>query len=307
MKKRGSLIIIVAVSKKTTSLAKKITKESSIQTYYTMHLLADKGLTDNCFKGYAYFRWIDDQIDIDIHSPKTRVGFINRQKKIINDSYEGKVIKGLSPEEKIITELISSDTVKNSKLKSFIINFFKIIEFDAYRRGKDITGKKLDWYSVTLGQAVTDCLQHFIGNKAQYPESKDRCKAAIAAHITHMLRDLREDIVNGYVNIPIEYLKKYRLNLDDIYADAFINFVKERVKVARKYFKLGKKYIDTLPVLRCKIAGYWYHARFERILKIIERDNYILREDYSRGRSLDNYANLAWLTVEVSWRHFAKK
>ena len=303
----NSLIIIVNVSKKIASLAKNITKSSSIQTYYTMLLLADKELVDECYKGYAYFRWVDDQIDIDINSLKTRLSFINRQKRIINDSYKGKKISGLSPEERLITELISSDTDKDSKLKSFIINFFKIIEFDAYRKDKDISEKNLDWYSETLGKAVTDCLQYFIGNKVNYPESKDRCKAAIAAHITHMLRDLREDIVNGYVNIPIEYLKKYKLKLDDINADAFVNFIKDRVTLARKYFKLGKKYIDSLPVLRCKIAGYWYHARFERILNIIERDNYILREDYSRGRSLPNFANLAWLTVEVSWRHFVKK
>lgn len=294
------------MSQKITDLAKKITKSSSIQTYYTIILLTDKNLVNDCFKAYAYFRWLDDEIDIELNSKSKRLLFIKRQKRIINDLYKQKKVSELSLEERIIDELIKSDTSKNSKLKSFIINFLKIIEFDADRKARIINQKELDWYSDTLGKAVTDCLQYFIGNQKHYQTSKDQYKAATAAHITHMLRDLNKDVTNGYINLPKEYLTKSKLKPDDNDNPIYQRLIKERVLQARDYFKSGKQYLDKLSVLRCKLAGYWYCFRFEQTLEKIEQDKFRLRKNYSRGRDLLTIARFIWLTILVSWRHYYK-
>ena len=55
------------------------------------------------------------------------------------------------------------------------------------------------------------------------------------------------------------------------------------MNLARQYFCEGKRYLDELEVLRCKIVAYWYCARYEGVLDTIERDSYILRAQCTRN------------------------
>ncbi len=287
----------------TAQLARSITRESSKQSYYTACFLADKDLVDDCLKAYAYFRWADDVVDILSPSRSERLAFIARQKKLIADLYSMRPVNGLSPEEEMIAELIRNDRCENSGLKSFIHNFFAIIEFDAQRKGRTISEEELKWYATRLGIAVTDAIQYFVCNEHAYPDAENRYHAATAAHITHMLRDMRADIAEGYINVPLEYIDEHDLDPEDVGNAAFRAWVRNRVELARDYFSNGKLYLDQLTVLRCKIAGYWYCARFETILDIIERDDYVLRSDYSQRRSLINWLKIAGLAISVTIRH----
>jgi phytoene/squalene synthetase len=242
-------------------------------------------------------------VDEPSNTREDRTAFIKRQKEIIADLYRRKDLDGLAPEEKLIADLIQSDKCENSGLKSFIHNFFAIIEFDAQRKGRLISQEELTWYASRLGIAVTDAIQYFVCNEYAYPDSKNRYFAATAAHITHMLRDMRSDIGEGYINIPVEYINEHDLDLADVNSTAFQSWVRNRVAQARDYFSRGKYYLDQITVLRCKIAGYWYCARFETILDIIERDNYILRTDYNQRRKFLNWLKIAWLAISVTIRH----
>ncbi len=51
--------------------------------------------------------------------------------------------------------------------------------------------------------------------------------------------------------------------------------------MARGFFGEGKCYLDDLDVLRCKIVGYWYCARFEGVLDVIQSEGYVLRAGYN--------------------------
>jgi phytoene/squalene synthetase len=287
----------------TAQLAHSITRKSSKQSYYTACFLADKTLADDCLKAYAYFRWADDVVDEFSSSQSERMAFVARQKQLITDLYGMRPVDGLSPEEAMIADLIQNDKRENSGLKSFIHNFFAIIEFDALRKGRTISEEELKWYASRLGTAVTDAIQHFVCNEHAYPDGENRYLAATAAHITHMLRDMRSDISEGYINIPTEYIDDHDLNLEDVGNPAFRAWVRNRVELARVYFSKGKQYLDQLSVLRCKIAGYWYCARFETILDIIERDDYVLRADYGQRRSFINWLKIAGVAVSVTIRH----
>jgi phytoene/squalene synthetase len=287
----------------TAQLAHSITRKSSKQSYYTACFLADKTLADDCLKAYAYFRWADDVVDEFSSSQSERMAFVARQKQLITDLYGMRLVDGLSPEEAMIADLIQNDKRENSGLKSFIHNFFAIIEFDALRKGRTISEEELKWYASRLGTAVTDAIQHFVCNEHAYPDGENRYLAATAAHITHMLRDMRSDISEGYINIPTEYIDDHDLNLEDVGNPVFRAWVRNRVELARVYFSKGKQYLDQLSVLRCKIAGYWYCARFETILDIIERDDYVLRADYGQRRSFINWLKIAGVAVSVTIRH----
>ena len=288
-------------------LAKTITYSSSKQSYYTARILVDKDLFEDCIRGYAYFRWADDVVDLPAQSKVDCIRFIQNQKELIDRLYMHQELDDLSPEEEMIADLIRHDRGEYSKLQSFIRNFMAVIEFDAYRKGRLISQSELEWYSNCLAKSVTDAIQYFIKNCHPYPDNRGHYLAATAAHITHMLRDMTQDLAEGYVNIPRDYLEATGITPTDINSLPYRDWVRERVILAREYFRDGKRYLDQLDVLRCKIAGYWYCARFECVLDTIEQDNYILRSEYKERYKILNLYKLTWLSVTIILKHIISR
>lgn len=284
-------------------LAQNITRAGSKQTYYTARLMVDKDLVEDFYRAYAYFRWIDDVIDVTSRTDEERIEFITRQKDLIEVLYQKGQTENLEPEETILHDLINNDRWDDSGLKSFICNMFAIIEFDARRKGRLASQEELDWYINTLGKSVTDGLLYFVGNHSRFPDSEDRYQAGIAAHITHLLRDMHKDIADGYINFPREYLEQHNLDPLDTESEDYKSWVRERVNLARQKFEDGKRYLDQLNVLRTKIVGYWYCARFEVVLDTIEWDGYTLREDYRERQRLSTWVKIAWLAVKLTKSH----
>ena len=297
----------------TAALARSITRASSKQSYLTARLLVDKDLVDDCCRAYGYFRWVDDVVDASPAGDGTaqfreeRISFVRRQRELIDRLYRGERPSDLAAEEAIIADLVGHDRGVDSGLQSFIRNFLAIIEFDAYRRGRLVSQAELVWYSNRLGKAVTDAIQYFIGNGHPYPTADTHYLAATAAHITHMLRDMVEDAAQGYINIPREYLEEHSINPQDVDSPPFRAWVRERVLQARRYFREGKRYVDGLDVLRCKIAAHWYCARFEGLLDTIEHDRYVLRARYGRRRTLSTWLKMGALAASVTFRHVARR
>jgi phytoene/squalene synthetase len=289
------------------ALAQSITRASSKQSYYTVRLLVDRDLVHDCFRAYGYLRWADDMVDESFRSKDERISFIRRQRELVDLLYQNLRPDDLTPEEEMIADLVGHDRGENSGLQSFIRNFLSIIEFDAHRRGRLISQGELAWYSNRLGTAVTDAIQYFISNGHPYPTADNHYRAATAAHITHLLRDMVEDTADGYINIPREYLQAHGIGPEDVDSPQFRAWVRGRVEQARQYFREGKRYIDSLDVLRCKIAAHWYCARFEGLLDVMEGDGYILRAKYGRRRKLSSWLRMAALAASVTLQHLARR
>jgi phytoene/squalene synthetase len=287
------------------TLARAITWAGSKQTYLTARLLADRDLADDCLRAYAYFRWADDVVDISSQTKAERIAFIQRQEMLIERLYCGKRPDNLSPEEQILADLIAHDRGTESGLHSFIRNFMAVIEFDACRKGKVVSQRELVAYSSRLATAVMDGIQYFIGNGHPYPQTPQRNLAVIGAHITHMLRDLCEDLPAGFINIPAESFASLGHPPWDVESEPFRDWVRGQVGLARDCFREGRLYIETLDVLRCKLAGIWYCARFERILDVIEGDGYRLRAAYPEQQALVTWLEFAGLGLVVALKHFA--
>ena len=291
----------------TTDLARSITWDGSKQTYYTARLMSDKDLINDFYRAYGYLRWADDIVDVSSQSRDEDISFMQRQGELVDRLYRGERPDDLVPEEEFIADLIWHDKGEDSKLQSFIRNFLSIIEFDAHRRGRLISQQELTWYMDRLGKAVTDGLQYFIGNGHPYPDSDNRYLAATAAHITHLLRDMLADIDDGFINIPREYLEEHNIGPEDVDSPHFRAWVRNQVEQARQYFHEGKLYLDELDVLRCKIVGYWYCARFEGVLDAIERDGYVLRVAYNKRGRYSTFFRITWLSVSVTLRHITRR
>jgi phytoene/squalene synthetase len=291
----------------TARLARSTTWASSKQSYLTARILADRAQADDCLRAYAYFRWADDRIDIALSGSEERVIFIERQKALIDSLYMGLRPDDLSPEEAILADLIAHDRTPESGLRSFICNFMAVIAFDAGRKGRVASRDEMAAYTTCLAMAVMDGLQYFISNDHPYHRTPDRALAVTGAHITHMLRDMLEDLSAGLVNIPAEDLEAHGLGVNDVNSERFRLWVREQVEMARYFFMEGKIYIDSLEVLRCKLAGVWYCARFECVLNSIERDGYRLRIEYSERHALKTWLEMARLAVVVTIKHFTRR
>jgi phytoene/squalene synthetase len=286
----------------TGALAQSITWAGSKQTFYMARLLVDRDLVGDFYRAYAYFRWADDMVDAPASTHK-RAPFIERQRDLIERLYRNERPRDLTPEEEIVADLIGRDRGETSGLQSFIRNMLAVIEFDAQRKGRLVSQDELTRYSQWLAESVTDGLQYFIGHGHPYPAGGRRYLAATAAHITHLLRDMLLDTAEGFINIPREYLDAHGIGPHDVDSPPFRAWVQGRVALARRYFCEGKQYLDQLEVLRCKLAGYWYCARFEGVLDAIERDGYALRPLYDDRRQASAWLKMAWLGLSVARWH----
>ncbi len=290
----------------TARLARSITQKGSRQTYWTARLLVDNERMDDFYRAYAYFRWADDIIDSVSRSNAESVAFARRQRELIERLYRHEPVDGLATEEAILADLIRNDGAAETGLQSFIRNMLAVIEFDAYRRGRTISQQELDWYTERLAASVTDGLQYFIGRGHLYRSTKHRLSAASAAHVTHLLRDTLQDVADGFFNIPREYLEAHAIGPEEIDSLPYRAWVRQRVEWAHASFFDGKRYLDELDVLRCKIAGYWYCMRFEGVLNTIERDGYRLRPEYKHHK-LFTWTGLIGVSIAVTLRHVYRR
>ena len=238
-----------------------ITKAASKQAYYTIRFLVDHDRKLAAYQAYAYFRWVDDWLDQPVSERVERVTFVRRQEQIIDWAHQTCPAtvrydwRDLAPEERLLVDLIRSDDQCTDGLRSYISNMMAVMAFDANRRSRLVTERELERYTQHLSVAVTDALHFFIGHEDALPQSEARYFPAMAAHITHMLRDTFEDIELGYFNVPAELLASGGIGPRDVESAAYRDWVSCRVHQARAYFKDGASYLDQVQSARCRSRG----------------------------------------------------
>ena len=271
-----------------------MTKAASKQTYYTIRFLMDRNRVQDAYRAYAYFRWVDDRLDTNLCSQDEKRDFITRQLTLLETCYQRKPTDPLNTEEQMLVDLVGNDKEIDSGLQSYLRNMMAVMSFDVERRGRVISKAELSGYSLLLSKAVTEYMFYFIGHQDPPPCSATRYQAVYGAHVVHMLRDMVDDIALGYFNIPGEIIEADHILLDDVNSYPFRMWVMERAKLAQKKFESGRKYISQVKNLRCRLAGFAYLARFEWMLRTIERDQYCLRPEYAERKSLRAGLWMAW-------------
>lgn len=279
------------------ALAALITQEASKQTYYTIRFLVDRELENYAYLAYAYFRWVDDILDTKTSNKAERLAFMDRQNNLLTASYRREQVGKISPEEQMLVELVHSDRGDHPGLHSYLKNMMVVMEFDAVRRGQLISQVELSLYSRGLAIAVTDAMHYFIGHDDPAPPDETRYSAVNAAHVTHMLRDAQDDLKMGYFNIPREYLNQHNIEPSEINHPAYTAWICSRVKEAHREFQEGRNTLAQTSNIRCRLVGYAYSARFEWMLRTIERDNYCLRSEYPERKGFKASIWILWNTL----------
>jgi phytoene/squalene synthetase len=279
-------------------LAASITRASSRQADFTIRFLVDRERIADAYRAYAYFRWVDDELDDRKTERLERTAFAQRERQLLDCCLRGDWPHAICDEETLLLDLIQGDQEAPSGLQLYLRHMMAVMEIDAQRRGRLISEEELAAYTRHLAIAVTEALHHFIGHSCRSPKGEARYLAASGAHVIHMLRDAPEDISKGYFNIPREYLEARRLDPQDLTAAPCRDWVRARVALARGLFRAGRNYLDQVESLRCRLAGYAYIARFEIILEAIARDGYRLRAAYPESQAL---ASAVRMTGTVLW------
>ncbi|HLO30949.1 MAG TPA: squalene/phytoene synthase family protein [Anaerolineales bacterium] len=281
-----------------------ITKAASKQTYYTIRFLADRTRVEDAYRAYGYFRWVDDVLDADLGSgpvlseieASKRIAFLERQKSLLEKCIQGQAPRDANLQEKMLVELVQHDHEQNSGLQLYLRNMMQVMDFDARRRGRLISQVELNEYTCWLASAVTEAIHYFIGHDGLTPHDETRYLAVSAAHITHMLRDTFDDMQLGYYNLPRDVLETNHIGPQDVQRTAYRAWVKNRVSLAREYFKAGKGYFARVQNPRCRLACFAYIARFEWLLDTIEKEDYRLRPQYNERKSAGTGLRMTWLT-----------
>lgn len=283
-------------------LAASITKAASKQAFYTIRWLVDRDRTADAYRAYAYFRWLDDTLDVGLSDSAEQMYLVERQRQLVEDAYQGQWLHNVEIEEQMLLDLIRSDPEADSGLQTYIRHMMAVIAFDAQRKGQLISQQELDNYTRHLATAVTEVLHYFIGHDQSAPHDETRYLAVAGAHIAHLLRDTSEDIAAGYYNVPREFLDAHGIAPWDVDSFAYREWVKSRVQLARDYFRTGKAYLAQVENHRARIAGYAYVARFEGILDAVEREGYQLRPEYSERKSLRAGLRMGWSVLTLMLR-----
>lgn len=287
------------------NLAAAITKAGSKQTYYTFLILADRERREQAFRCYAYFRWLDDQLDCGSGSRDEKTAFLQRQQELLEACYRREIPNEVSPEEQMLVELVRDDRDPSSGMQTYIRNMMAVMAFDVKRCGRPITAEELGEYTRLLSTAVTEVLFYLIGHNDPPPEGDSRYHAVSGAHVVHMLRDMVEDHRVGYHNFPAQFLIGRQIGLDTFHRQPFRKWVEERAGLGRRYLAVGREYISRVKNYRCRLAGFAYLARFEWMLKLIERDDYLLKEEYPERKSFRAFLWIIWRvlasTANLPW------
>jgi hypothetical protein len=299
------------------TLAPFITKAASKQTFYTIRFLVDRERVKDAYRAYAYFRWVDDTLDAENLAPsgvsqqpntdkaQERIAFLERQKLLLERCYQGEIPQDVTLEEQMLSELVQGDREKNSGLQSYLRNMMQVMDFDVKRRGRLISQAELNEYTHWLATAVTEAMHYFIGHYSYSPHNETRYLAVTGAHIVHMLRDTFDDVQTGYYNIPHEVLEANHIGPQEIQSKGYRAWVESRVQLARRCFRIGRKYLAQVDEPRCRLAGFAYTARFEWLLDTIEEENYFLRPEYNERKRLRTGLRMGVSTLAalIHWRH----
>ncbi len=259
------------------ALAAGLTRRGSLHTYLVIRWMVDRGLVEDGFRAYAYFRWLDDVLDLQLGDRRQRLAMVKDQAELARRAFAGDFPQPACAEEQLLQDLIRGNRSGHPGLTSYVNSMMQVMAFDAGRRGRLVSAAELEDYTRQLATAVMDGLTYFIGHDRAYPVHLDRYSAVAGAHISHMLRDAVDDLQAGYFNIPREVLEAGNLSPADINAPAYRRWVRSRVALAEALFRDGKRYIRNVPDLRARLSGLAYCASFESVLGRVKRNGYSLR------------------------------
>lgn len=184
---------------------------------------------------YSYMRYLDDLVDEPTVSADEAMWILEEQREKILCLYDRRHIIPKTDYDVLLLQFVEYDLQNGSSLKNPLLAMLGSLFFDSNRIGRIMSHAELEEYSETMGSSFLSFMFHFL-HKA--PSNEGQLKAvARAACQAYMLRDLREDLKKGYINVDEESIKLFEIDIRDPESNNFRDWIKERVQQLERQLK----------------------------------------------------------------------
>lgn len=246
---------------------RKITREMTPFGYWLGQAFFRPARRSILYMAYAYFRWLDDLVDQVEISRNLAIEIVERQRMLVQAWYSGKDPAPLDRSEALLRAVIEHDRRTGYRLHHMIGSFLAALAWDAERRHTVVSQHDLDRYSLWLGCAYAEGLLFGLGldpADAAYQGAIDAC--GVAAHLAHLVRDLRIDLALGYINISTEDIERFSIDLADPRLRGVGRWVPTTVERAQILFQQGRMQRRAMPSLRARLVFDLVCLRYLRLL-----------------------------------------
>ena len=190
------------------------------------------GPIQDAYRAYAYFRWVDDHIDVTLRDRGDRIAFVERQQAIIDRRTRRAACR---PDRRGADDrrLDRSDIEPDSGLRLYIENMMAVMAFDAERRGRLIP-RELNEYTHALAVGVTEAVHYFIGHddprrtahRAIWPSRRRTSPTCCATPAKTWAQA---------TSMPREYLAEHGIGPGDVHSAAYRAWIQSRPAGARLF------------------------------------------------------------------------
>lgn len=200
--------------------ANKATRKRGFKLWFATQLFISQKKRGYVYLLHMYLRWVDDFIDDPRNSIWAKRTFITHQRDLMARKLHGENIKVTTQEEDYLLHFIIY-LIKNNKLDfiDYLENTFKSFEMDTGRLENDgvFSKSELSEYLTLLNEAIFKISFLFIPTKKNHKE----INGFIGNFFWYVLaiRDFKEDINAGFINISREDLNKYNLDNRNLLKD----------------------------------------------------------------------------------------
>ena len=221
---------------------------------------------------YAYFRWFDDVVDSVRLYPEESKFVIERQKKFLSQLYAQESPEELATEELFLAHLVRFDKTQRKNIRRDLGSLICCLEFDADRRGRIISTRELEQYVerniisyINISSAILNVMDSL---------KQDLIDISKAGLIIDYLFDLREDMALGYINIPLEDIERYEIDLHALDSHEMQIWMRDKMETLRGAL-FDTQAFRNLPHLARLLAESMAWRR-RRKFREIENNNYTL-------------------------------
>jgi hypothetical protein len=247
--------------------------------------LANKSIRDYVYLCYVYLRWVDDFVD----NPETAINkkkeFIEYQKTLIESLYNPINAETTKIEEASLIYFAEYALLSDNKvLLDEVKNMVEALSMDVYRLESSgvFSNSKLNLYIELMSKSLFNILCVFVFPKSEYRE--EYFLGMKFTTIALMIRDLEEDIDAGFINIGIEDIKRYNLDLGNLKNDRNLSlWLSDRIKYLFGILYEEAAQIKCLPV---KFRIYTYYSLIYRLPWIVRAKVYNYSLKYISGHTL---------------------
>jgi 15-cis-phytoene synthase len=244
-------------------LSSRVTRKSRSNFYYAF-LALPRARREALYAVYAFCRTVDDIADLGSDAATQRAGLAAWRRDIAH-CYED----GAGPEHPIARQLAAA--VRRFALpRTALEAIVEGCEMDLERASYE-TIEELLPYCYRVASAVGLCCIEIFG----YTDARARDYAVslgTALQLTNIIRDVGADARNGRIYVPLQDLRSFGVNPDDLragrYGDAFVRLMAFQAARAREHYARAWAAFpaaDARSLVPAEIMGRIYWALLEEI------------------------------------------